>query len=119
MNTLTIIGNLGADPELRFTSGGKAVANLRIADTPRRKNAAGDWEDGETLWMPVTIWGREAEEVVEQLRKGDRVIAAGRIGARTWTDKDGNDRTVIEMVADHVGQVAKPARKADDQPSPF
>jgi single-strand DNA-binding protein len=120
MNTLTIMGNLGADPELRFTASGQAVASLRIADTPRKKNPAGEWVDGETLWMGVTIWGRDAESAVEQLRKGDKVIAHGRIGSRTWTDRDGNERTSVEMVAEHIGQVAKPERRAaDDAPAPF
>ena len=118
MNTLTITGNLGADPELRFTQSGQAVANIRIADTPRRKNANGEWEDGETLWMGATIWGRDAEAVVENLRKGDRVVASGRLQSRTWT-KDGQQRTTVEMVIDHIGKVAKAEDRVAEVPSPF
>jgi single-strand DNA-binding protein len=112
VNTLTITGNLGADPELRFTPSGKAVASLKIADTPRHKNAAGDWVDGQTLWMPVSIWGREAEAVTEALRKGDRVVAVGRIGARTFTTQAGEERTVIEMTAEQIGKVTKGETRA-------
>lgn len=123
MNTFTITGNLGADPELRFTASGKAVASLRIADTPRRKNAAGEWEDGETLWMPVSVWGNDAEAVTETLRKGDRVLAVGQLKeSRSWTDKDGGQRTTVEMVADHVGKVTKAERHraaAADDVAPF
>jgi single-strand DNA-binding protein len=118
MNTLTITGNLGSDPELRFTANGQAVANLRIADTPRRKNAAGEWEDGETLWMGATVWGCDAEAVAENLRKGDRVVASGRLGSRTW-DKDGQTRTSIEMTVDHIGKVAKAEDRISETPSPF
>lgn len=119
MNTFTITGNLGADPELRFTPSGKAVANLRIADTPRRKNAAGEWEDGETLWMPATTWGRDAEAVAEHLRKGDRIVASGRLTSRTWQDRDGNGHTTVEMAVEHIGKVAKAADNLAEMPSPF
>jgi single-strand DNA-binding protein len=109
MNTLTIIGNLGADPELRFTKAGKAVATLRVADTPRHKNAAGDWVDGETLWMRVNLWERAAEAAAEELRKGDGVMAVGRLTSNSYTDKDGNKRESIEMTADRIAKVVKPS----------
>jgi len=107
MNTLIITGNLGADPELRFTATGQAVVNVRIADTPRKKDASGLWIDGETMWLSATAWGRDAEAVAETLRRGDRVLASGRLGARTW-EKDGQQRTTVEMTIDHIGKVAKP-----------
>jgi single-strand DNA-binding protein len=112
MNTLTIIGNLGADPELRFTKSGKAVATLRVADTPRHKNPAGDWVDGETLWLRINLWEQAAEAAAEELRKGDGVMAVGRLTANRYTDKDGNQRESIEMTADRVAKIVKSAPTA-------
>lgn len=102
--TLTIIGNLTADPELRFTPAGKGVANFTVASTPRFLDRdTNTWKDGDALFMRCAIWGKAAENAVESLRKGDRVIAAGRIKQRSWDDRDGNKRTVIEMDVDELG----------------
>lgn len=99
---LTVVGNLAADPELRFTPAGKAVANFTVAATPRVKN--GDqWEDGETLWFACSVWGVPAENVAESLQKGVQVIVSGRLKNRAWEDRDGNRRTSLEMDVDHVG----------------
>ena len=102
---ITIIGNLTADPELRFTPSGAAVANLTIASTPRTfdKNA-NEWKDGETLFMRCSVWREAAENVAESLQRGARVIVTGRLVSRSWEDKEtGQKRSVMEMQVDEVG----------------
>ena len=107
-NSVTITGNLGQDPELRFTSGGAAVCTISVGDTPRRKNDQGQWEDaGDTLWLRCTIWREKAEAVAEQLKRGDAVTVIGRLKQRSWEDKDGGKRTVIECDAFDVAKVVK------------
>ena len=109
--TLTIIGNLTADPELRFSPSGAAVADFTIASTPRRfdKNA-NEWRDGETLFMRCSIWREAAENVAESLRKGMRVIAVGNLVQRLWDDRDGNKRTVVELQVEEVGPSLRKAK---------
>lgn len=109
--TITIIGNLTADPELRFSPSGAAVADFTIASTPRRfdKNA-NEWRDGETLFMRCSIWRDAAENVAESLRKGMRVIAVGNLVQRSWDDRDGNKRTVVELQVEEVGPSLRKAR---------
>ncbi|QHO92364.1 single-stranded DNA-binding protein [Actinomyces sp. 432] len=110
-NTVTITGNLAADPELKFTPSGKAVASLTIADTPRRYDqATGQWVDGETLWLRGSLWQEAAENAAESLRKGMRVIATGRLVQRRYTTRDGQDRSVIEMQIDEIGPSLRYAR---------
>ncbi|SNC65429.1 single-strand binding protein [Kytococcus aerolatus] len=100
---ITIIGNLTADPELRFTPSGAAVANLTIASTPRTfDRQAGEWKDGETLFMRCSIWREAAENVAESLKKGMRVVAQGRLKQRSF-EQDGQRRTVVEMDIDEIG----------------
>ncbi|MFC0358454.1 MULTISPECIES: single-stranded DNA-binding protein [Kytococcus] len=100
---ITIIGNLTADPELRFTPNGAAVANLTIASTPRQfDRQANEWKDGETLFMRCSIWREAAENVAESLKKGTRVIAQGRLKQRSF-EQDGQRRTVVEMEIDEIG----------------
>lgn len=107
-NRISVTGNLGGDPELRFTQSGKAVANLRVADTHRIKR--GDqWEDGSTLWLAVVVWGEAAENLCETLHKGDRVMVSGRLESQDWTDSEGKPRTSVVVVADTVGKVARRA----------
>lgn len=99
----TIVGNLAADPELRFTPSGQAVANFTVASTPRTfDRQANEWKDGETLWMRCSIWRDAAEHVAESLHKGDRVIVQGRLKMRSY-EQDGQKRTVVEMEADEIG----------------
>lgn len=107
MNQLMIVGNLGKDPQLRYTPGGTAVLNFSLADTPRKKNAQGDWEDGETLWLDCTLWGPKAEAAAETLAKGSRVVAHGRLRARSWEDRSGEKRSKVEAVLDDVGTLPK------------
>ena len=107
--TLTIIGNLTNDPELRFTPSGDAVANFTIASTPRTfdKNS-NEWKDGETLFLRCSIWREAAENVAESLTKGARVIASGFLKSRSY-DKDGDKRTVIEFEVQEIGPSLKTA----------
>ena len=101
---ITLIGNLTSDPELRFTPSGAAVASFTIASTPRTFNRQTNaWEDGSTLFMRCSIWRNAAENVAETLRKGTRVIATGRLTQRTYTTRDGQDRTVVELQVDEIG----------------
>lgn len=101
---ITVVGNLTADPELRFTPAGMAVANFTVASTPRTYDKqAQQWVDGEALFMRCRVWRDYAENVAESLTKGTRVIATGKLKARSYQDRDGNNRTVWELEADEVG----------------
>ena len=102
---ITIIGNLTADPELRFTPNGAAVANFTVASTPRSfDRQTNEWKDGETLFMRCSVWREAAENVAESLTKGARVVVQGRLVSRSWEDKEtGQRRSVMEMQADEVG----------------
>ena len=106
--TLTIVGNLTADPELRFTPNGVAVSNFTIASTPRVfDNASKEWKDGEALFMRCNVWKDAAENVADSLYKGVRVIATGKIKQRSWEDKDGNKRTTVELDVEELGPSLK------------
>ena len=101
---ITVIGNLTADPELRFTQSGVAVANFTIASTPRTfDKQRNEWVDGEALFLRSTIWRDAAENVAESLEKGSRVVAQGRLVQRAFTDREGNNRTSIELDVDEIG----------------
>ena len=102
--TLTIIGNLTGDPELRFTPSGAAVANFTVASTPRTfDRQSNDWKDGETLFMRCSVWREVAENVAESLHKGTRVLVTGRLRSRSYETKEGEKRTVVEMEVDEIG----------------
>jgi single-strand DNA-binding protein len=105
---ITVVGNLTADPELRFTPAGAAVANFTIASTPRTfdKNT-NEWKDGEALFLRCAIWRQAAENVVESLTRGTRVIAQGRLQQRSYTTKEGDKRTTIELQVDELGPSLK------------
>jgi single-strand DNA-binding protein len=101
--TLTITGNLVDDPELRFTPSGQPVARFRIASTPRfYDKQAGEWKDGETLFLTCNVWRQAAENAGESLARGTRAIVTGRLRQRSY-EKDGEKRTVYELEADEVG----------------
>lgn len=103
MSTTTLAGNLTADPEVRFTKNGTAVSNFTVASTPRRFDKdSSAWVDGETLFMRCTVFGKQAENMTEQLRKGQRVVVTGSLTQANYTDKDGNERTSIELDVDEV-----------------
>lgn len=100
---LTIIGNLTADPELRFTQNGAAVVNFTVASTPRMYDKQQQqWVDGEALFMRCSAWRDQAEHAAETLAKGMRVVVVGKLKARSYQDKDGNNRTAWELEADEI-----------------
>lgn len=102
--SITLTGNLTADPELRFTPAGAAVANFTIASTPRTfDRQANEWRDGETLFLRASIWREAAENVAETLTKGTRVIATGILKPRTFETREGEKRTVIELEVEDIG----------------
>ena len=101
---ITVVGNLTADPELRFTPSGAAVASFTVASTPRTfDRQANEWKDGETLFMRCSVWREYAENVAESLEKGLRVIVQGRLVQRSFETREGEKRTVVEMQVDEVG----------------
>ena len=101
---ITIVGNLTADPELRFTPSGAAVANFTVASTPRTfDRQSNEWKDGDTLFMRCSIWREAAENVAESLTKGTRVIVTGRLVQRSYETREGEKRTVVELQVDEVG----------------
>jgi single-strand DNA-binding protein len=101
---ITIAGNLVDDPQLRYTPTGQAVANFRVASTPRRKNQqTQEWEDGESLFLSCTVWRQAAENVAESLMRGMRIIVTGRLKQRSYETKEGEKRTVYEIDVDEVG----------------
>jgi len=102
--TITIVGNLTADPELRFTPSGAGVSDFTVASTPRIFDRnANEWKDGDTLFMRCSVWREQAENVAQSLRKGTRVIVSGNLTQRSYDTKEGEHRTVVEMQADEVG----------------
>ncbi len=105
--TLTIVGNLTGDPELRFTQSGAAVANFTVASTPKFfDKQANEWKDGETLFVRCSLWREAAENVAESLTKGMRVIVTGRLVSKPW-EKDGEKRTSMELQVDEIGPSLK------------
>ena len=101
---ITVVGNLTADPELRFTPSGAAVANFTVASTPRTfDRQANEWKDGDTLFLRCSIWREAAENVAESLTKGTRVIAQGRLVQRSYETREGEKRTVVELQVDEIG----------------
>ncbi|MBQ1047789.1 single-stranded DNA-binding protein [Micromonospora sp. C51] len=102
--TITVIGNLTDDPELRFTPSGAAVTNFRVASTPRfLDRASGEWKDGEPLFLSCALWRQAAENVAESLQRGSRVIVHGRLRQRTYETREGEKRTVVELEVDEIG----------------
>ncbi|GLU47019.1 single-stranded DNA-binding protein [Nocardiopsis ansamitocini] len=107
---ITIIGNLVDDPELRFTPSGAAVANFRVASTPRMfDKQSGDWKDGESLFLSCSVWRQYAENVAESLQRGMRVIVQGRLKQRSYETKEGEKRTVYELDVEEVGPALRSA----------
>jgi single-strand binding protein len=101
---ITVVGNVVADPELRFTSTGAAVATFRVASTPRRYDSqSGQWVDGEALFLTCNVWRQVAENIAETLTKGMRVIVTGRLRSRSYDTQNGDRRTVMELEVDEVG----------------
>ena len=124
--TITVAGHLTADPELRFTPSGAAVANFTVAATPRTfDRQSGEWKDGEALFLRCNIWRQAAENVAESLTRGARILVTGRLKQRSYETKEGEKRTVVELEVDEVGpslryataKVNKAARSGGDQSS--
>lgn len=113
--TITVTGNLAADPELRFVASGTPVAGIRIGCSDRKLNRqTNEWEDGDTLWLTVSIWKAKGEAAAEQLRRGDLVTVTGKLRMRQW-ERDGQRQTAYEIDADTVAKVILPSR--DFQPA--
>ncbi len=101
---ITVVGNLVDDPELRFTPSGAAVANFRIASTPRTfDRQTNEWKDGDALFLSCSVWRQAAENVAESLQKGMRVVIQGRLKQRSYETREGEKRTVVELEVDEVG----------------
>jgi single-strand DNA-binding protein len=122
---VSLIGNLTDDPELRFTPNGAAVANFRLAVTPRIRDREGDsWKDGETSFFRINVWRDLAENAKESLTKGTRVVVLGRLKARSWETPEGERRSVVEVEAEEVApslrwataKVERTSRKAGNGP---
>ncbi|MFJ7212685.1 single-stranded DNA-binding protein [Amycolatopsis sp. NPDC098790] len=102
--TMTIIGNLTDDPSSRFFDSGSFVTNFTVASTPRKLNrATGEWEDGDALFLRCNAWGQLGENITNSLRKGHRVMVQGRLQQRSYTTKDDEKRTVLELNVDEIG----------------
>ena len=106
--TCTLTGNLTADPELRFTPSGAAVANFTVAATSRTfDKTTNQWRDGQALFLRCTLWRQPAENLTESLRRGDRVILTGRLRQRSFETREGDQRTMIELDVDEIGASLK------------
>lgn len=116
LNRLTVIGNLGADPELKYTPNGNAVCNLRVANNIGKKNPDGTWAD-QTLWLNVELWNDAAERAAERLRKGHRVYAEGQLERRDYTTRDGRDGTALELRFARVLSLEKAERDEGAAPA--
>jgi single-strand DNA-binding protein len=118
-NSITITGNITADPEIKFLPSGVAVASFTVADTPRVFNKdTGEWKDGDTLFLRCNLWRDAAENVAESLQKGARVVVSGHLKQRTFDGRDGEKKSMIELEVEEVGPSLKYARaKVDKQPS--
>jgi single-strand DNA-binding protein len=113
-----IIGNLGRDPEMRYTPNGRPVTEFSVAVSHRSRDAAtGEWKDDQTDWYRVTVWGERAERTAEQFRKGNKVFVEGRFRTREFEGKDGQKRTSLEVTADNV--ISLDARVRDDDGGTF
>jgi len=105
---ITVVGNLVDDPELRFTPSGAAVANFRIASTPRTfDRQTNEWKDGDALFLSCSVWRQAAENVAESLQKGMRVVVQGRLKSRQYETREGEKRTVMEIEVEEVGPSLK------------
>jgi single-strand DNA-binding protein len=101
---ITVVGNLTADPELRFTQSGAAVANFTVASTPRTfDRQTNEWKDGDALFLRCSVWRQAAENVAESLTRGARVVVTGRLRQRSFETKEGEKRTVVELEVDEIG----------------
>jgi single-strand DNA-binding protein len=116
LNKCMIIGNLGRDPEMRYTPSGQAVTQFTVATNRRWRDQQDEWQE-ETEWFRVVVWGQQAERTAERLRKGNKVYIEGRIQTRQWEDQSGQKRYTTELVANQVTSLERRERE-DDAPFP-
>jgi single-strand DNA-binding protein len=109
-NTVTIVGNLTADPEVRVTDSGATLAEIRIAQNKRKRNSDGSWEEGEPMYFQGTVWNDMAENAASSLQKGMRVIVTGRLNYRSWENQEGQNRSVVDIAIDEVAPSLRWAR---------
>jgi single-strand DNA-binding protein len=117
LNKAMIIGNLGRDPEMRYTPGGQAVTQFTVAVNRNYKGQNGEWQE-ETEWFRIVVWGQQAERAAEYLRKGNKVYIEGRLQTRQWEDKEGQKRYTTELVANQVTNLERRSRDEDGDPGP-
>ena len=117
LNKCMIIGNLGRDPEMRYTPSGQAVTQFTVATNRNYRDAQGEWQS-ETEWFRVVVWGPQAERTAERLRKGHKVYVEGRIQTRQWEDQQGQKRSTTELVANQVSSLERRERGDEDAPFP-
>ena len=117
LNKAMIIGNLGRDPEMRYTPSGQAVTQFTVAVNRNYKGQNGEWQE-ETEWFRVVVWAQQAERAAEHLRKGNKVYIEGRLQTRQWEDKDGQKRYTTELVANQVTNLERRSRDEDGDPGP-
>jgi single-strand DNA-binding protein len=114
LNKAMIIGNLGRDPEMRYTPSGQAVTQFTVAVNRNYKNQTGEWQE-ETEWFRVVVWGQQAERAAEYLRKGNKVFVEGRLQTRQWEDQTGQKRYTTELVANQVTNLEKRIRDESEE----
>ena len=112
LNKCMIIGNLGRDPEMRYTPGGQAVTQFSVATNRNYRDPQGEWQS-ETEWFRVVVWGDQGERVAEYLRKGHKVYVEGRIQTRQWEDQSGAKRYTTELIANRVQSLERRDREGD------
>ncbi len=115
LNKAMIIGNLGRDPEMRYTPSGQAVTQFTVAVNRNYKGQNGEWQE-ETEWFRVVVWGQQAERAAEYLRKGNKVYIEGRLQTRQWEDQTGAKRYTTELVANQVTNLERRTRDESDGP---
>jgi single-strand DNA-binding protein len=117
LNKAMIIGNLGRDPEMRYTPSGQAVTQFTVAVNRNFKGQNGEWQE-ETEWFRVVVWGQQAERAAEYLRKGNKVYIEGRLQTRQWEDQTGAKRYTTELVANQVTNLERRTRDESDEGAP-
>ena len=115
---ISVKGNLGSDPDLKFSKNNTAYCNFSLAYTPR-KQVNGEWKDGETNWFKVVVFGAKAEAVADNFKKGDSVLVVGEMAQSTYTDKEGNEKTSMEITAKEVGLVPRLQKAKTQEASPW
>jgi len=115
LNKCMIIGNLGKDPEMRYTASGTAVTQMSVATNRNYKDPQGEWQS-ETEWFRVVLWSEQGERAAENLRKGNKVYVEGRMQTRSWEDQAGQKRFMTELIASHFSSLERKERDGDGPP---